>query len=266
MRRIWHGPMTCSPWACPAPPDLLPQPHGVLGRLVDVDLVADLAGVPGAGDGHVDPVDLEVMQVVVADVGDGVAEQVPHDGIGLRPLHLHGAHIDLLDAHVHPGMGGDAAGPQQDVAVGEGEPEAVLLEAQQDRIVEDPSVLVREEDVFALADRALREVAGDQQVGEVEGVGAGDLDLPFDADVPEGDALQQRPVLGDRVAVVPGVVRVVVDAVHRDPVTPRGVEERGFADAGIEQNSGVLVDAHGGLQRRSVPYCGIVVRIAQWPA
>ena len=81
-------------------------------------------------------------------------------------------------------------------------------------------MLVGEEDVFALADLARREVASDQQIREVEGVGAGDLDLALDADVPQGDALQERPVLRDGVAVVTGVVRVVVDAVHLHPVTP----------------------------------------------
>src|SRR5699024_12605293 len=76
------------------------------------------------------------------------------------------------------------------------------------------------------------------QVREVEGIGAGDLDLPLDADVPEGHALEQCPVLGDRISVVAGGVGVGVEAVHCGPVTPWGVGERGLAGAGVEEALG----------------------------
>ena len=55
---------------------------------------------------------------------------------------------------------------------------------------------------------------GHEHVRERERVGAGDLDLPLDADVPQRDAVQELPVLLDRVAVVARVVHVVVEAVQ----------------------------------------------------
>ena len=57
----------------------------------------------------------------------------------------------------------------------------------------------------------LVEVARREHVGELERVGAGDLHLPLGAaDVPQGHALEELPVLLERVTVVPRVVVVVV--------------------------------------------------------
>jgi hypothetical protein len=68
------------------------------------------------------------------------------------------------------GLISDAAGPQLDVGVREREPEPVLLDPQEHGIVDDSPVGQTEEDVLALLDLAFVEVAGDEQVGEVEGV------------------------------------------------------------------------------------------------
>ena len=94
----------------------------------------------------------------------------------------------------------------------------VLAEAEEDRVVEDAALGRGDEDVLALVDGAFVQVARDEHVRERESVGTSDLDLPLDADVPQRDAVQELPVLLHRVAVVPGVIGVVVDAVHRDAV------------------------------------------------
>ena len=86
------------------------------------------------------------------------------------------------------------------VAVGQRQPPAVLLDAEQDRVVDDPAVLGGDEHVLALADGALRQVAAGQHVGERRRVRPGDLDDPLDRDVPDGHVVEQRPVLLDRVA------------------------------------------------------------------
>jgi hypothetical protein len=93
-----------------------------------------------------------------------------------------------------------------------------------------------------LIDRALREVTRDEHVREGEGIRAGDLDLALHADVPEGDAVQELPVLLYRIAVVARVVHVVVEAVHLDAVPARRVEERRPADPRVEQHLRVVVD------------------------
>ena len=136
---------------------------------------------------------------------------------------------------------GDPERVQVHVRVREREPELVLGDAEQDRVVQDPPVGAGDEDVLALVDRALVEVARDDHVREVERVRALDLDLLLDADVPQRDAVHEVPVLGDRVAVVAGVVRVVVDAVARDPVLAGRVEVRRLADPRVEQDPRVVV-------------------------
>ncbi len=112
----------------------------------------------------------------------------------------------------------------------------ILPQAQQHRIVDDPAVLGRDEHVLALPHLALVEVARHEHVGERERIGPGDLHLPLHADVPERHVPQQRPVLLDRVAVLPGMVGVVVHAVVRHPVLPRGIEVGRLADARIQQD------------------------------
>ena len=76
----------------------------------------------------------------------------------------------------------------------------------------------------------------------VKALGPVDLHLPLDAEVPERDAVQELPVLLDRVTVVARVVHVVVEAVHLHAVAPGGVEERRLADPRVQKDLGVLDD------------------------
>ena len=112
---------------------------------------------------------------------DRVAEQRPHDVLRLRALDLDRVDLGLADRDVQPAVDRDAARPQAGVAVGEGQPPAVLLDPEQDRVVDDAAVLGGDQDVLALADRALRQVAAGQRVRERRGVRPGDLDDPLDA-------------------------------------------------------------------------------------
>ena len=232
------------PVRAPGLPDRLPQLHAVPGGVVQVDLVPELGGVAGARDDHLHPVQLAVHRVVVRNVQNGLAEQVHHHVPRLRPLHLHRADVGFADLHVHPEPVGQALGPQQHVAVGQRQPEVVLAQPQQHRVVDDPAVLVGHEHVLALPDAALVQVPRHEHVGELERVRAGDLHLPLHPDVPERHAFQQRPVLADRISVVPRVVGVVVDAVQAHPVLPGGVEERRLAQPGVLQDSGVRIHGH----------------------
>ena len=162
--------------------------------------------------------------MVVPDVKDARAEQIDHDLLRLRTLDLHRGDVDLLHLDIEVRVVGETPGPQVNVAVGQRQPEPVLVQAEEDRVVDDAAVGRRDEDVLALAHGALVQVPGDHHVGERESVGPADLDLALDADVPERDAVQEVPVLGDGIAVVPGMVEVVVDAVPGRAVLPRHVE------------------------------------------
>ena len=248
MRRMWHGPITSEVVRLAGFEHAVPQRHAVLRRVPQVDLVADLARVAGARDDDLHPVELRLHQAVVGDVEDLVAEQLDEDLLRVRALDLHGRDVDLLHRDVHPLRRGDPERVEVHVGVGEREPELVLLDAEQDRVVQDPAVGAGDEHVLALVHRALVEVAGHDHVREVERVRTLDLDLLLDADVPQRHRVHEVPVLRHRIAVVARVVRVVVDAVAGHAVLARGVEVRRLADPRVEQDARVLVHGH-----RSVP-------------
>src|SRR5579883_960727 len=221
--------------------DRIPDLGAVAGSIGGVDLVAQLRGVTRARDHHRHAVELLARHVVIGDVEDALAEQVDHHLLGLRPLYLHGGHVRFADGHVQAGVDGHALGPEQHVAVGQREPEVILLQAQQDRVVEDTPLFRGDEDVLALPDLTLVQVARDQHVGESEGVGAGDLDLPLHGHVPQRHAIEQLPILLDGVEVDAGVIHVVVHAVQQRLGVTRGVIVRRLA------NPRVLQDARGGV-------------------
>src|ERR671914_1270298 len=50
------------------------------------------------------------------------------------------------------------------------------------------------------------------------------------------------PVLLHRISVVAGMIGVVVDAVHRDAMAPRRIEERRLPDACVEQDLRMIID------------------------
>jgi energy-coupling factor transporter ATP-binding protein EcfA2 len=162
--------------------------------------------------------------------------EVTHDPPDKRlgALHLDRIDLRLADLDVHAAVDRDAAGPQAGIAVRQGQPPTIRLDPQQDRIVDDAAVLGGDQHVLALADSALREVATGQRVDERRGVRTGDLDDALDRDVPPGHAIQQRPVLLDGVAVIPGQVHVVVDVVGAAAGLEGLLEERRAAIPGSE--------------------------------
>ena len=99
---------------------------------------------------------------------------------------------------------------QQRVGVGERQPEVVLGELQQDRVVHDAAVGRADQHVLALLGLRLRQVAGREQLREPGGVGPGDLHLALDRHVPQRHLLDEVPVLLDVVVVEGGDQHVVV--------------------------------------------------------
>src|SRR5918997_1503125 len=105
----------------------VPELEAVAAGVLEVEFVAELPGVTAARDDQVHPVELPVDHVIVGDLQDALAEQVGHDLLGFWPLNLHRAHVGLSDLHVHPRVVSETLGPEQHVAVVQGEPEVVLL-------------------------------------------------------------------------------------------------------------------------------------------
>ena len=166
-----------------------------------------------------------------------LADQIGHQADRLRPLDLHRADVDLvdLDVHLHPDV--DALEPEQEIGVRKREPELVLGEPEQHRVVQDPAPLVAQDDVLRVHRLDAGGVAGDDVVGEPLRVRPPHPDLALDRDVPHGDVLRQRLVLHRRAAVLrpyvaAGVIYAVVD---RGPPAARLVGQvpvGGFPHAG----------------------------------
>ena len=100
MRLMWHGPMTVEPVRLAGREHGVPELDAVARRVLEVDLVAELARVPGSRDDDVHPVELVLPHEVVGDVDDALAEEVDHDVLRLRALHLQRADVGLGDRHV----------------------------------------------------------------------------------------------------------------------------------------------------------------------
>src|SRR5207247_774207 len=79
-------------------------------------------------------------------------------------------------------------------------------------------------------DGALLHVPRRQELHELESIRAVDLDLPLHPDVPQGDVVDEMPVLIDRVRVESGHEHVVVEVVRPDAVLGGPMEVRRFLD------------------------------------
>ena len=80
--------------------------------------------------------------------------------LGFWALYLHRRHIRFSDLDVHPRVVRNSLSPQQHIAVGRGQPEMIIRQTKQHGIVDDAAILIRDDNVFALADLALGEVPG----------------------------------------------------------------------------------------------------------
>src|SRR3989441_11381768 len=183
------------------------------GRVEEIQFVPDLSGPSGAGHEERDAVQFRGREKVVGKVRDLLAEQVTHQRFRLGTLHLERRGIRFRDRHVQARAAGDPFGPKKDVAVREGDPEPVLLEAEQNGIVQDAPGLVRDEHILSLAHPALPHVPGCEELHELEPVRAADLHISLDGDVPEGDLLEQVPVFLHRIVVIARQERVIVHRV-----------------------------------------------------
>ncbi len=103
--------------------------------IAQIDFVALLAGEAGLGNDHPAAGDLGVEETVIRDVPDGVTDEIDHQRERFRSLDLYRADVDLIDRYVHAHPDVDALQPEQHVGVRQREPELVLGQAKQYRIV-----------------------------------------------------------------------------------------------------------------------------------
>ena len=106
----------------------------------------------------------------------------------------------------------------------------ILGESQEHGIVEQATLGVGDEDVFALTDLHRRQVAAGEQLGEAGGVRAGDLDLALDGDVAEDRLVDEIPEVLLRI---PEVARMYMWLYVEKPVAPQRTVASKYGDLRI---------------------------------
>ena len=176
----------------------LPEGRGI--RDIDVELVAVLPRVAGAGDDDVCLTERAVGAGVVLEVGErrhleGVGNDLPgrgtlhgdeHDLVGeVGELHVEARTAVLQRAHHHVAVAG----------VGDHEVRA-LREVVDDEVVEDAAALLEDERVLRPPERHRRDEAGEGVVEEGRRIRAGHTDLGHVRDVEEARGGAHGVVLG----------------------------------------------------------------------
>ena len=139
-----------------------------------------------------------------------------HQQYRLGTLDLDRRHVDLVDVDIELAGGVDSLGPQEEIGVGDAEPELVVGHSKQHRVVDDAAVLVAEDHVSGLHwEHYGVYVAADQHVHEIRRVRSLYPDLTLDRHVPHADVLGQVLVLCHQPSILgldvcPWVVHVVV--------------------------------------------------------
>src|SRR3989454_3425674 len=168
-------------------------------RIPEIDLVPDFGGPPRPRHEHRDAIDRRLQEVIVLEIQDPRTDERLEQRLRFRALDLHRRNIRFAKLEVEVREVGDPFGPEEQVAVRGGEPEPVIRESREDRVVDEPTLLVRQDDVLRLAHLARAEVAGRQVLHELVPVGAADLDLSFASYVPDGHVIHEVPVFLDGI-------------------------------------------------------------------
>src|SRR2546422_1116334 len=203
-------------------------------RIPEIDLVPDFGGPPRPRHEHRDAIDRRLQEVIVLEIQDLRTDERLEQRLRFRALDLHRRNIRFAKLDVEVRVVGDPFGPEEHVAVRGGEPEPVLLESREDRVVDETALLVRQDDVLRLAHLARAEVAGRQVLHELVPVGPADLHLSFASHVPDGHVIHEVPVFLDGIREIAWDVHLVVQVV---PVATRalcGIEERRLPVPGTE--------------------------------
>ena len=219
----------------------VPEVFGVFGGFFEVDFVALLTGKTGLGDNHVMAGHLALHQAIVRNILHSLTEQVSHERLRSGALDLHRRYIDFRDGDVeaHPDV--DAPQPEFQVAIGKGEPELVLGNTKQNRVIQNTTLFIAQNDVLATHGFYLGGIASDHIVHEAFRIRALDLNLAFYGHVPHGDVMNQRLVFHHgaaifRTDITPRVIHSVVNGCPPASGFVRQVPIRRLAHTGGDQH------------------------------
>ena len=184
-------------------PEELPQLGGVL--VGGVDLIAQLAGVAGAGDHALHPLQVDLGQGGVVALGDLVlGEELLQDGRGLGALEGHLGHGvgDVLALGAGEDVGRHVGVILLPVGGVDHRQVALVPELVHHQIVDGAAVGVAHGPVADLVHRHAVVVVGEQVVDGVQGGGAGEEDLPHVGDIEQPSLLPHGHVLLDDAGAV----------------------------------------------------------------
>src|SRR5210317_2346966 len=128
--------------------------------------------------------------------------------------------------HVHARVDRHTLSPEQNVAVCQRDPELVLCQTQQDRIVKNAALGSSDQNVFTLTYRHFREVTRGEHLDEFSCIRASDLNLALYRHITQNGVVYQIPEVLLWATEVTWNVHVVVDREACRTPTHSGVEVR----------------------------------------
>ena len=134
--------------------------------------------------GNGNPLDLGFPEPEIPDLPYPVAKNRSDDILALWSLDRHGRDIRFADLDIKTALGGYRPRPDPDIAVGNREPVEIVGQLEQDRIVDDRSLVIAERHVFALPDLAFGKIAWRQDLRQPARIRPLQLNLPFAAHIP----------------------------------------------------------------------------------
>src|SRR5256712_2093813 len=214
--------------------DAVPQ-IGSSRSVAQIDLVSDLGGPSRPRNDYRDAIDCSLEKGVVFQIRDRWAHERAEHILRFRSLDLHRRDVGFSDLDVEVGMVGDAFRPEEHIAIRGLEPKSVLPDSREHGVIDEPTLLVRQEYVLGLADLARGEVPRRQVLHELVSVGTPNLHLTFASDVPDGRMIHEMPVFLDRIGEIARDVHLVVHVVRAATGAPGRVKERRFPVPGTEE-------------------------------
>ena len=141
----------------------------------------------------------------------------------------------------------------------------VLAELQQDGVIDDAAILIRDQHIFALPHLAAGQVPAAQELGEFRRVRAGDLDLPFHRHIAQDGLVHEVPEILHRIAEIPRDIHVVIDREALRPPPQRRIRIGRFAHLRAETEFLECLGLGCGHDDGSGPACGKILH-AKWDA
>ena len=87
----------------------------------------------------------------------------------------------------------------------------IFRQFQQDWIIDDAAVLIGDENIFALADLAFRQVSAAHELHKFHRIRTFDFNLTFYTDIAENGVVDEVPKILHRITKVAGNIHVVVN-------------------------------------------------------